>query len=115
MPISIYRDDDSRAEIAWLCDDDWSLPAQVTALEAWLTQSAAAVGGGHSIADIGFSIRADATGGGAAVSPEMMRRMADLGITLFLSEYPAIPNAVSTHPKRPKQAMEPTPTGKDEG
>ena len=100
MPISIYRDDDSRAEIASLCDDDWGLPSQVTALEAWLTQSAAAVGAARYIADIGFSVRADATGGGAALSPEMMRRMADLGITLFLSEYTAIKDASEQSPQK---------------
>src|SRR3954471_21779796 len=87
MPVSIYRDDDTRAEVAWLGDDDWGLASQIGALEEWLTQSAPTVGPGRYIADIGFSVRTDATGGGAAVSPEMMRRMADLGITLFLSEY----------------------------
>ncbi|HEV2805604.1 MAG TPA: hypothetical protein VGW57_11820 [Chthoniobacterales bacterium] len=90
MPISIYRDDDSRAEMAWLCDDDWDLPSQVVALRTWLTQSAPAVGTGPYIADIGFSVRANATAGGSALSPEMMRHMADLGITLFLSEYSAL-------------------------
>jgi hypothetical protein len=90
MPISIYRDDDSRAEVAWLCDDDWDLPRQVDALRKWLAESAPAPGTGPYIADLGFSVRADATAGGSALSPEMMRHMADLGITLFLSEYSAL-------------------------
>lgn len=93
MPVKIYSGEDSRAEIAWLCDDDWNLPAQVSALEAWLAQNSATISSGHYIADIGFSIRSDATGGGAAISPEMMRTMADKGITLFLSEYPATQDA----------------------
>ncbi len=100
MPISIYSDDDSKAEVAWLCTDDWSLPSQVSALEAWLTQPERTVSAGRCIADIGFSVRAEATGGGAAISPEMMRRMADLGITLLLSEYPAIQNAREESPQK---------------
>ena len=90
MPIKIYTQDDAATEIAWLCDDDWQLPTQVSALEAWLAQNSATFSNGRYIADIGFSVRSDATGGGAALSPQMMRVMADLGITLFLSEYPAV-------------------------
>ncbi len=99
MPISIYSDDESKAELAWLCKDDWSLPSQVSALEAWLAQPERTVPAGRYIVDVGFSVRTDATGGGAAISPEMMRRMAHLGITLFLSEYPATDNAREQSPQ----------------
>jgi hypothetical protein len=99
VPIKIYTDDEARAEVAWLCDDDWRLPSQVSALQAWLTQNTASLGGLRYIADIGFSPRPDPGGGGASISPEMMRNMAELGITLFLSEYPAMDdgNCESTH------------------
>lgn len=40
------------------------------------------------VADIGFTPRDDASGGGAALPPEIMRTMTDLGMSLFLSEYP---------------------------
>lgn len=93
MPVNIYRvtpEGQENESIAWLCDDNWRLPDQAAALEAWLTENRATLKPDQYIADIGFSVRADATGGGAAVSPRMMRSMADLGITLFLSEYPAI-------------------------
>jgi hypothetical protein len=100
MPISIYSDDDSRAEVAWLCDDDWSLRSQVSALDTWLSQPKPTLAAARYIADIGFCPRSDATGGGAAVSPQMMRRMVDLGITLFLSEYPAVPNAREHSPQK---------------
>jgi hypothetical protein len=100
VPISIYRDDDSRAEVAWLCDDDWELPSQVAALRAWLAESAPAVGSGPYIADIGFSVRADAVAGGSALSPEMMRRMVDCGITLLLSEYSALKDDGEQSPKK---------------
>ena len=87
MPINIYSQDDSRDKVAWLCDDNWRLPDQAEALEAWLTDNCAKLQPGRYIADIGFTPREDASGGGAAISPEMMRTMADLGMSLFLSEY----------------------------
>ena len=62
---------DARQCVAWLCDDDWSLPSQVLALEAWLAQNSATLSKGGYTADIGFSPRADAAGGGAAISPIM--------------------------------------------
>jgi hypothetical protein len=34
-------------------------------------------------------IRPEASGGGAAIAPEMLRIMADLGMSLYLSEYPS--------------------------
>jgi hypothetical protein len=88
MPITVYADDDSKPEVAWLCENDWQLSSQISALDAWLGGSDAKIPKGRYIADIGFSVRPDAAGGGAAISPDMMRRMADLGISLFLSEYP---------------------------
>jgi hypothetical protein len=39
------------------------------------------------IADVGFSIRENACGGGAILSPEAMTIMGKLGIKLYLSEY----------------------------
>jgi len=100
VPISIYRDDVSRAEVAWLCDDDWELPSQVAALRAWLAESAPDVGTGPYIADIGFSVRRAAVAGGSALSPEMMRRMVDCGITLFLSEYSPLKDHSEESPQK---------------
>jgi hypothetical protein len=87
MPINIYSDDDSREKIALLCGDNWRLPDQVSELEMWLNENKM-MKPGRYIADIGFSIREDARGGGGVISSEMMRIMADLGISVFLSEYP---------------------------
>ena len=89
MPIKIYAKDNPRDEVAWLCAGDWSLARQVSALEAWLRDGGKKLLGGQYIADIGFTMRSDASGGGAAMSPETLRAMADLGIWLFLSEYPS--------------------------
>ena len=69
MPTKIYVDDDSKEEIAWLCGDNWDLAAQMSALEAWLSANQSQVPASRYIADIGFSVRPDASGGGAAISP----------------------------------------------
>jgi len=90
MPINIYsRETQSPEKVAWLCESNWRLPDQAAALEAWLIEHHATLPPGCYVADIGFMPREDALGGGAAISPEMMRLMANLGISLFLSEYPS--------------------------
>jgi hypothetical protein len=88
VPVKVYVDDEDHAEVAWLCDDNWRLPDQVEALVEWVQQNRSTLDKGRYVADIGFSPRADAAGGGAAISPEMLRAMADVGICLCLSEYP---------------------------
>jgi hypothetical protein len=90
MPVNIFRvtpEGQKNERIAWLCDDNWRLPDQAEALEAWLAANRATLKPDEYVADIGFTPREDASGGGAAISPEMMRTMADLGMSLFLSEY----------------------------
>ncbi|RSM97469.1 hypothetical protein DMH25_30670 [Streptomyces sp. WAC 01325] len=91
MPIKIYRapEDHDFEEVAWLSDGIWSLPHQVDELEIWLTDNQDTLKPDRYVADIGFSSRNDAMGGGGVVTPDMMRIMADLGISLHLSEYPA--------------------------
>jgi len=92
MPVNIYRvtpDGQNNEPVAWLCDDNWRLPEQVDALESWLMESRSILRPDTYVADICFTPRVDALGGGAAISPEVMRMMADLGMSLFLSEYPA--------------------------
>jgi hypothetical protein len=91
MPISIRRitpQNEENESVAWLCDDSWRLPDQAAALETWLTDNHTFLKPADYIADIGFCPRDDARGGGAAISPDMMRMMANLGMSLFLSEYP---------------------------
>ena len=91
MPINIYRitpAGQKHEPVAWLCDGSWDLPEQAAALEAWLAEGATSLAPASYVADLGFSVREDASGGGAALPPEMLRTMADLGMSLFLSEYP---------------------------
>jgi hypothetical protein len=90
MPVAIYRvtpKGQKNESIAWLCDGNWRLPDQADALEAWLAKNGRTLKPDEYVADIGFKLREDASGGGAAISPEMMRTMADVGMSLFLSEY----------------------------
>lgn len=89
MPIIIYPEDDPKDQVALLCDGNWNLTTQVSALEAWLDGNKGKMKSGRYIADLGFCVRKDALGGGAVISPEMMRNMTDLGISLWLSEYPS--------------------------
>ncbi len=91
MPIKITsRSNGKSSELAWLCDKDWRLPSQVSALEDWLAENVAQLPKGDYSADIGFAPRPDAAGGGALITPAMMRSMLDIGMTLFFSEYPAM-------------------------
>jgi hypothetical protein len=87
MPISIYSLP-TEPDLRWsLCDDEWRLPHQVSALEAWLETTGIGLVPGEYVADIGFKHRADASGGGSALSARSMSIMASKGIELFLSEY----------------------------
>jgi hypothetical protein len=87
MPIAIYAESRRSKWSTSLCDDEWVLPKQVPALEAWLRKNKKKLKPGRYIADIGFKVRKDAGGGGSALSPAMLRTMADLKMSLFLSEY----------------------------
>jgi len=91
MPINIFRvtpEDKTNEAVAWLCSGNWRLPDQAKALESWLSENHAKLDADDYVADIGFRPRDDALGGGAAISPQLMRIMVELGMWLFLSEYP---------------------------
>lgn len=87
MPIYIYRLDEKQTPITTLCPDTWRLPEQIEALRTWVTRRRKKEPLG-CIADVGFCWRKDAGGGGSSLTPEIMKRLADYGVTVFLSEYP---------------------------
>lgn len=87
MPIVIYRTNKPTEKLASLCDDCWDLPTQVAELEKWLEENNHKISPDNYVADIGFTQREDAGGGGAAISPETMGIMAKAGMWLYLSEY----------------------------
>jgi hypothetical protein len=91
MPVSIYRvtpEGQKNEPVAWLCDDEWNLTPQSEALSAWLCTDAAKLEPGDYVASIAFQWRRGAASGGPAFAPETLRQMADLGMSLFISEYP---------------------------
>jgi hypothetical protein len=96
MPITIYRDNTAEHDqIAWLCDGDWDLSNQVEALNLWLEENGDSLPVGSYVADIGFCWRRDAGGGGAVLLPKAMKKMSDIGMYLFLSEYPGFSDSDS--------------------
>ena len=82
------KDESSNEQLVHLAKEDWELPSQIIELERWLIENESLVNPGAYIADIGFSMRKNACGGGAILSIEAMRIMSKLGIKLYLSEYP---------------------------
>jgi hypothetical protein len=85
MPIRIEKE---KKEVAWLCDKDWELPSQIAALQEWLKGNEAILKKGKYTADVGFSPREGAAGGGCVISTDAMRIMVAIGMELWLSEYP---------------------------
>ncbi len=86
MPIYIKAEDASET-IVTLSNGVWDLPTQVQQLESWLFENSSNLPSSNYIADIGFSIRENACGGGAILSPKAMSIMGKLGMKLYLSEY----------------------------
>jgi hypothetical protein len=90
MPVNIYRvtpEGEKNESIAWLCDGEWTLTPQSEALTSWLKTDGVKLPPARYVANIGFSWRRDAMSGGPAFSPDTLRQMADLGMSLFISEY----------------------------
>jgi hypothetical protein len=87
MPINIYNQT-NQEELDWLCEDVWDLPNQIDSLVKWVNTKGILLPKSSYVADIGFDIRNDATGGGAVLNSATMKIMSDIGMDIFLSEYP---------------------------
>lgn len=87
MAIYIKRESENEI-IARLAQDDWELPSQIKILEQWLMENEELIVPSSYIADIGFTMRKNACGGGAILSVQAMSIMATLGFQLYFSEYP---------------------------
>lgn len=94
MPINIFVAFDETVptqeeakSIAWLCDDGWELPAQLFEFERWLENDGKYLPKGNYVADIGFSPRSGASGGGGTLSVSAMRTLVLVGIEIWFSEY----------------------------
>jgi hypothetical protein len=86
VPIYI-KVEHSNEKLAHLAKDHWELPIQIQELESWLLENPLNLTPSSYIADVGFSIRENACGGGAILTPKAMSVMGELGIKLYLSEY----------------------------
>jgi len=107
MPVNIYRvlpDGGDNVSIAWLCDNEWSLPPQIDTLCAWLKEIESTLSPAEYVADVGFGWRRDARSGGPVLEPADMARMVALGMSLFLSEYGGFSDEFTT----PSEAIAPS-------
>jgi len=87
MPINIYNDNNLE-KIDSLCDDIWDLPSQIYALEKWLNDKGEHLPKDKYVADIGFDIRKEASGGGSIINSKMINIMSNIGMEIYLSEFP---------------------------
>lgn len=95
MPINLLdytnsKEGERGVDLGGLCKDKWEMPEQIEALEDWLKCNKDIIQPGKYIADIGYSPREGALGGGAVLTAEAMQIMANIGMDLYLSEYPAL-------------------------
>jgi hypothetical protein len=98
VPVRIDRKiDEKNEEVVWLCDDEWELPTQLETLEKWLKEKGQKLSKGTYVADVGYSPRPNACGGGGMISTVSMQIMVSIGMELFLSEYPEMIEEESTN------------------
>ncbi len=91
MPINLIdytnsNEGEKGNEIDHLCENEWEMPKQIEALEKWLKERNGKIKAGSYIADIGYSPREGAAGGGAVLTTETMNAMVKIGMDLYLSE-----------------------------
>lgn len=87
MPINIYILE-TFEKVDWLCEEIWDLPTQIDALETWLDKKGKDLEPNKYVADIGFDIRKDASGGGGVLNSKSMEIMGRIKMDLYFSEYP---------------------------
>ncbi|PCI96251.1 MAG: hypothetical protein COB15_10995 [Flavobacteriales bacterium] len=85
MSIHIYKGE--YETITELCSDDWDLPTQIDKLEEWLIKDGKLLPEGNYVADIGFGIRKEASGGGAVLNLNTIKMLSDIGMEVYFSEY----------------------------
>ena len=63
------------------------MPAQIYELEEWLKTNSSLTPSEY-VADIGYSVRKGASGGGGVFTLDMMRILITTGMEVYFSEYP---------------------------
>jgi hypothetical protein len=91
MPVIIRRVVDDRFKnYMELAADSWDLRTQIEALEEWLTANANDLNPSDQwVADVGFTVRLDALGGGPPISRTLMEMCVASNLEIYLSEYGA--------------------------
>lgn len=88
MPVNINIQE-TFENVEYLCEEIWDLPTQIYALEIWLDKKGKDLKPNKYVADIGFDIRKDATGGGGVLKSKSMEIMGRINMDLYFSEYPS--------------------------
>ena len=86
MSINIYKEENFET-IKYLSENDWELPTQMDELEKWLEKDGKNLPKGKYVADIGFTIRKDASGGGGVLNLKMIKILNEIGMEIYFSEY----------------------------
>lgn len=64
------------------------MPSQIDDLKNWLYSHGENLAKGKYVADIGFDIRKDLNGGGTVINSKMITMLNQIGMKIYLSEYP---------------------------
>lgn len=94
MPVIIRRVIDDRFKNhTEISGESWDLRTQIEALEEWLTANPDELDSASRwVADVGFTVRPDATGGGPPISCKLMQMCVASSLEIYLSEYGAEPD-----------------------
>lgn len=92
MPTHIYCDIDEDNPFDTVAGfdggaDAWDLPTQIHELERWLSIHLKELDQGSYVADIGFTLREGASGGGAVMSKNLIAMPHEVGMEVYFSEY----------------------------
>ena len=89
MPCKISKvEGGKRFEFALIDNDSWDLRNSLEEFESWIRENDGKLNDKTPwIADIGFSTRQDASGGGPTISVELMRICVRNNVTIHLSEF----------------------------
>lgn len=86
MPINIYEET-SLKQLAYLAENNWELPFLLCEFEKWIMMHSSDLPKLKIIADFGFSVRSEASGGGGIINAEILGKAAEANIDFYFSEY----------------------------
>ena len=89
MPVIIRKIvDDSTVNYVEVATGSWDLRTQIEAFETWLSESPGRLDPSNQwIADVGFTVRLEALGGGPPITRNLMEMCVESNIEIYLSEY----------------------------